>query len=328
MAEWIRRLQLLILSVLISLLFHSETTTAQAISTSDPNSPAITQEIGPLFVRSEAKREAFGLSETVRYSVTIRSPDHVQVEMLPVSAGGQWGPFLVVSLRQQGSDRLEGRFGTLQLTTWVLELEPVQSGTLTPKPLEIRYRQEEGGEAESATVQLPAVRVVAEHVRDARGQSLRPLPELPAPTQPTDTSLQTILKVAGVLLFLSALIIAAVSAGLLRWQANPLQQASRQLDGLEKESPSDFRVAIAKVVDIVRLYLHREHDLPAEFRSTPEILQLVQKADDFSDQQRLALQDFLETADPGRFEQLDPTREDWLRCIQRARSFLFTESSG
>lgn len=293
------------------------------VQTADP--VVSTQEVGPLFVRLELPTGVIGLSQKIEVGITVQAPERVQTEIRDLEKGQQLGPFEVVSLQKKGADRFEGRFGTLLLSKWVLELEPMQEGTHQPTPLALSYREDGSKEWSQAEVKLPAIQVRADFVGDAATATLRPLPEFAGSAPDTERRRIPVTRMVGVALIAAAVVVAAVTA--CRRSPNSLQQARRKLAQLEKAGTADYREGITAVSHALREYLHAKYDVSAESQSTPEILSHLGATPGLTEKQSLVLHDFFIAADLDRFAKQEPTRQDWLRLLQQAQMFLAHEST-
>lgn len=288
------------------------------------SSPAETvQELGPLYVRVECPRTTFGLSEKLAYRITVQTPERMQAEIFGLEPGSTLGPFQVVSLEKKGTDRFDGRFGSLVLSTWTLELEPLREGTLAPDPLPIRYRD---GDEEWTQVEAkaPTVQVKAHYVAEGDAASLRPLPVLPEPESGGVRRSQT--RLLGM-----ALLFAGAAVGVLtacRRGNDPLRAARKQLQRLEQSEPASFREGVTEVAHAVRTYLQLKYGMLTESHSTPEVLAEIAGRNDLPEIQQVALRDFFESADMERFAEKEPERVDWLRSLQQAQAFLMHEQKG
>ncbi len=135
------------------------------------------------------------------------------------------------------------------------------------------------------------------------------------------------------MIFLGSVILLAL-IGLIVWYARrffrkrmPTRSArERTLDALglmegKLESTPPYQFSI-EVSDVLRRYVLEQFDLPMTRQTSIEFLNAIAEAENFSNDERSLLTDFLERCDLIKFARYEATVEDSRRLLEEARRFV------
>ena len=263
-------------------------------------------EVGPLRVEISRPAKEIGLDDPLRLDVTVQHPPNVTVEPPKLAIGTMLDSALVIGMRVDGPDPINGPFGPIQVQNWSVTLEPTKVGSLKLGKLQARY-QEKGKAIAPAEIPLPNFEVKPGKINlppDAK-LKLPPLPDIPQPAPQSDATwwMKTI---GGGLL---AVCLIALAMTVLK-PASPAGEARAAILSA-KGTP---RQAISQICDAVRAYLQKAHAVSAAHLTTPELLADQESLAALPPATRSALAELLPLADMLRFPQPDPTAADLERC--------------
>lgn len=259
-------------------------------------------ELGPMRIEIARPAREIGLDDPLKLQITIQTPTNVNVEPPTIKSDGMLDSALVIDVRIEGPDRLEGQWGAIMVSNWMLMLEPTKVGTLALPKLGIRY-QEKGKPIATAELALPSFDVKPGKTTAGPNDELKLPPPL---TEEKRADLAWWMKaVGGIGLALCLLALA--------WTAKSESPSEAARKAIEKES-GDSRAAISRICDLVRSHLQKRHGISAAHLTTPELLADEQLLSGLPGETRRSLAELLPMADMLRFPQPEPTPADLEYC--------------
>jgi uncharacterized membrane protein len=286
---------------------------AACTAAAPPDSDNRTADPSAIVVSAHTDRTIAALDETIRLTVSVTCPQHVQVHMPEIGA-------LIAGLRivdfGESSSLIDNR---LVLEKW-FDLRADMSGTYIIPSITVRAVDHD----ETREISTPQIfiKVGASSTR-ADNETMQDIIDIkPLAALPRD--LRSILLVSGIAVLLLA-------AGLGAWlyirkrKHAPLAEqkpahvvACEQLDQLEREGLVERGVVqeyYVRLADIFRHYLQNRFAVAAVEQTTQELLRAVKRLPDMPDGAKNATRDFLLHADLVKFAKYRPE----IPAIQKSR---------
>jgi hypothetical protein len=286
-------------------------------------------ERGPMRVTAEVNPPRPRLSDCPTLSVTIDHEEGVTVEK-PQFAD-KLGKFIIKDCREPLPKTNNGRVIEQQ----VLTLEPTEAGRLRIDPMALQYvDRRPNADAREKTIETGPLSV---EVTSVVGDKTPTLAELRPPAAPIELT-------SGLARWVwTGVALAVVAGAALVWlrrrghrkavvAARALtaeELANLELDRLVESDLAnrDVKQFYVELTAIVRRYIERTTGVRAPEQTTEEFLREISRTKTFSEDLRMRLRGFLESADLVKFAAHCPRPEDVDESVRRARLFIATKEA-
>ncbi len=285
---------------------------------------AILQKQGPVSLevaRTTAKDQLeVPLSGSLRFRIAVDGGKDLEVERVASPLGDSWQ---VRVAKPAATSSLEG-----SRQRWQQEflLEPLKPGQLTLSLAPLRFREKPGA---WQTIEWKPMQVsVQTSLSKADVQDLRDITAIEeVPGRDRGSAWSRWLWVGCGLVAMVVMV-----AGLRVWQGrrktstlSPEQRANRALDrilalGLVSAGKTARFHSLAG--NVIRRYLQRRYQLPARFRTTAELLQLIESAPNIPPDQQTLLRQFFQRCDLAKFSGNQVPTQECPVTVEMARKLI------
>ncbi len=282
------------------------------------------KELGPVRVRVEVAPAPARLSDEPTLTVTVSATAGTDVELPPF--GEAIGQFVVLDFREP---LVEVR-GDREIRRQIYTLEAPRTGMLEIDPITVSFTAPgSGGERRRQSLETEALAVEVVSLLDSEAPSLDAL-QGPAPPVELPRKVFAWTWMVGGAVLAGGLIVLFVWAFRRRATArlepppSPREIAASELDRIWREELhlQDVKLFYAELTGVVRRYIEGTTGVHAPEQTTEEFLREIGGGQVFSEDERLRLQRFLESADLVKFAAYQPAGEDRQEAFARARAFV------
>jgi hypothetical protein len=322
------------LALVAGLVGCQSTVTEQAVSDSDDEARVARSvvERGPVKLTVEVEPARARLSDEPTLTLTIDYQKDVTIDKPPF--GESLGDFVIRDFQEQLPQVRDDRVIVRQAYT----LEPTRTGQLAIWPIRMTFTDSRPqGDGQLHTIESEGLTVEVDSVVDAE---IPTLDELRPPADPVPLPYPNQAGIWGIGLTLFGFLLLALFAWWF-WRRRHQQQeqleqikSPRELAYLELQqllqdnwAELDVKRFYVELTGAVRRYIERTTGILAPEQTTEEFLREIGQRDTFVADERLRLQEFLESADLVKFAAHQPRTEDLQESFQRAQRFVGLEPS-
>jgi len=282
---------------------------------------SLTTENGPVRLTASVDRVSARIAERITLSVTAVSPQGIALNFPPVRK--KLGDLEVVHSKDTFDIPVtEGRQWTR-----VYQLESLVSGAFEIPPIAIGYTDRRKGMPQHGTIQSQTIPIRITSVLEGRADPLKfgdIKGVVDLPTEPKSSATQ----VAWVLSGIGGMALAGLVFAL--WRMRQRQPAAdrwaldelRQLEQSPCRQDGEFHELYFRLTEIVRGYVQRRFGISAPQWTTGEFMKWLRDYNTFSESQKTALAEFLNTADLIKFACMEPNGEEVAAAFSKARDFI------